>query len=166
MSVMTIHPRFFSTVTQRSAESGVVVSQGDASIDTLYDLYMGRTVNTSSWAFRRQVLTQALRIFGNFQEWLEHQRANPSVAGRNRDFLEDTIQFIQTGKRQMEIMNWLDLMDEITPTDRPKMVHGPMALLSSANTVQVLQTWCSRTNGIEDLVQTLYVLFGHKHRPN
>lgn len=165
MSLLTVHPRFFTTITPHP-EGGAVVSEGDSSISTLYDLYMGRKVNTASWAFRSQVLAQALRVFGNFQEWLEYNRSNGSLSGYNRDFLEDTVRYIQTGRRQMVVMNWIELMDEIDRRDRPTVVKVPLTLLSNANTVQVLQAWCSHTDGIEDLVQTLYVLFGHKHRPN
>lgn len=165
MSLLTVHPRFFTTITPAD-EQTVVVSEGDASIDTLYDIYVCRKVNTASWTFRSEVLRQALRLFGNFQEWLEYQRANPAISGYNRDFLEDTVRYIQTGQRQMLVLNWVELMDEIDYRERPVTTRVPLTLLSNANTVQVLQTWCSHTDGVEDLVQTLYVLFGHKHRPN
>lgn len=165
MSLLTVHPRFFTTLSA-SENHNVQVSQGDASIDTLYNLYMSRSVNTASWSFRQQVLAQALRLFGNFSDWLEHQRNSPSVTGFNREFLEDTVNYIQTGQRKMLILNWIELMDEVDARERPAVAHASVVSMSNSKTVQVLQAWCAHTDGIEDLVQTLYVLFGHKHRPN
>lgn len=157
--LITIYPRLYTT---RSLGSGVVTSTGDITVTTLYQFLLDRTVNTVSWDYRKRVLATAMRMFGDFDQWLKDQRNNPQLVGFNFDFLVDTLQFIRTGNRQMAVANWLEIVGEsVMHSNSPNHLPGSgLSLDQSETTNALIQQWCSWPNGIEDLLCTLYVLFG------
>jgi hypothetical protein len=163
---LTVYPRQYTT--RRPGEAGVVHSTGDASVQTLYELHESRSTNTSSWAFRKMVLDCALRLFGDFATWFEDQKRNPNLVGYNQEFLKDTLNFIHGGDRLMSVVVWTDLLGHtgtIGKVSRPMDLNPSRVDLGRGETtVQILQQWLSRPRGIDDLLQTLYLLFGQARR--
>lgn len=162
MSQITVYPRLYTT--RSPVGSGVIASKGDATLDSLYKFYLDHSVNNSTWSYRRRVLESALRLFGDIREWMRDQRNNPRIVGYNLEFLKDTLDYIRTGKRQMSISTWIELVAEATD-HAPIPTHltaPPLALEPSDTTVQLLQRWCAQADGkgFEDLLYTLHVLFG------
>lgn len=162
----TVYPRRYTS--RRPGMDGVVLSKGDAGVQTLYELYEDRSTNTASWRYRKRVLKCALFLFGDFATWYEDQKRNPQISGYNQEFLKDTLSFIHGGERLMTPAVWMDLLGDSGTLG--KVVH-PSALNPSRvelgrgeTTVQVIQQWVSRPRGAEDLIQTLYLLFGQSRR--
>lgn len=166
MTSITIHPRLYATY-RRGAES-VIMSEGDATVDTLYDLYANRLVNTTAWTYRKRVLDAALRLFGKFDQWLLVQSENANLRGFNLEFIQDTLDFIRTGKRRMSLTTWIELLHEQDDVQQgsPDAREGKnyFTLQAGEDTVQLLQHWCSQPGGFQDLVTTLHVMFGHSRR--
>lgn len=140
---------------------------GDEEVITLYTLYMNQNVNTDSWSYRKRVLIAARRLFKNFHTFAGMQVKNEYLYGMNYDFLQDTYNFILEGKRKTHPTNWMGLFIE-HPEPRPQDIparfskHTPHKVLSVYLTVEdILAAWCARPNGFEDMVCTLYVLFGN-----
>lgn len=166
MTAITIHPRLYASRHQGS--ESIVISEGDASVATLYELYVNRTVNTTAWAYRAKVLETALRLFGNFDEWLLLQSSNSHLSGYNLEFIQDTLNFIRTGQREMSLETWLELLHEQDDIKASAVdMHAPkryFSLQAGENTVQILQNWCAQPGGFQDLVCTLQILFGRSRR--
>lgn len=160
MSTITIYPRLYTT--RRPFGDGIVTSQGDVTVETLFGFLQDRTVNTTGWTYRKKVLECALRMFGNIDEWFKDQRNNPRITGYNLEFLKDTLQYIRTGVRQMDLPCWAELVaEENSHAAEPTHLIGKsLALGAQENTIEIIQKWCSHQNGFEDLVGTLHVLFG------
>lgn len=167
MSII-VYPRLYTS--RLSEGAGVQVSSGDESIEILFQALMDHTTNTNSWPFHRSVLTNALRLFGDLRTWLIEQQANPNLVGYNRQFLNDTINFITTGKRELSVQTWYDLVSEggvghHAHAIPQRLVDNKRVLESSESSLELLQAWVSQPNGLEDLLNTLHLLFG-KARSN
>lgn len=120
--------------------------------------------------FREKVLRVALNAFGtpDFHQWLTVQMDGPSTGDLHMDFLQDTLRFIETGRRQMNLHSWSQMLSlsDVTHNDTPN--EGQFAWFFQNETQQsknlsvidVVQRWCSQSSGFADLVQTLHVLFG------
>lgn len=166
MPQITIHPRLYTS--RRASGGGVVVSKGDEAVQTLNEFLQNRMVNTFSWSYRRQVLDSALRLFGEFGPWLQDQLNNPRIVGYNLEFLKDTLQFIRTGRRDLCLANWFELVAEgddsanAAEISRSRINNFPS--VRGETTVQLLQAWCGHEGGIEDLVGTLHILFGRSRK--
>ncbi len=164
-----VYPRLY---TSRLPEGeGVQVSQGDQSVELLYKSMIDRNTNTRSWPFYRAVLTNALRLLGDFKTWVREQQENPNIVGYNREFLNDTLNFIKTGQRALPVLTWYDLVTEGGEGHHahaiPQRLRESQPVLKASDaSVQLLQQWISQPNGLEDLLTTLHLLFGNARNPN
>ncbi len=153
------YPRLFISLADGQGE---IQSQGDETISTLYKLYTDPTINTATWQFRSAVFLQALRLFGNFPDWLAMQRQNSKLVGFNHDFIRDTLDYIRTGVRKAAPINWLELVNESSDRLVPAqhVDTSDLRLKPGENTIPLLVAWNRHPNGFEDFITTLYVLFG------
>lgn len=167
MSYQMTYPRCFTTGLRKDA-GGNRLCKGDPEIIALYQIYLNRTVDTSGWSFRKRVLANALRLFGEFKLWTETQSVNPVINGYNLEFLSDTLNFIQTGQRRMGIMQWFELLNEvseISTVDQHTRL-SPITIPALQSTERTLQKWCSHPNGFDDLMLSLNVFFGAERAPD
>lgn len=159
----TVYPRYFTTALYGSDMD--MKSDGDLEVVDLYAMYMNRFGERYSWAFQERVLAAALRLFGpNFQKWLDMQRNNPKLLGMNQEFLNDTLRFIDEGRRNLSYESWIELMNELgddVPLP-PRSQGGTLRSFGMKETAQVLQAWCRRPRGLDDLICTLNACFGSR----
>lgn len=161
---LIVYPRLYTS--RLKDGEGVVVSQGDESIELLYKVFIDRNTNTlASWPFISSVLTNALRLFGDFREWAQEQLVNPNVVGYNRQFVQDTLNFIDGQPRELSVDTWSDLLSEggaghHAHAIAPRLLDSKRLLESSDDSLQLLQKWVSQPNGLADLINTLHLLFG------
>lgn len=144
------------------------VNDGDPEFMALFLAYANRTLDTTTWTFRKRLLGEvAPRLFGeSFGQWVEDQSRNANVAGYNLDFLKDTLEYIQTGQRRMNPLSWLELvteLDEIATVHSGQMLGGLGKGLRS--TTMTLQQWCRHPSGFEDLMLSMYLFFGTQRSP-
>lgn len=143
----------------------VIVSQGDESVELLYKVFIDQSTNTRSWPFYRSVLLNAQRLFGDLQLWFQDQESNPNIVGYNRQFLTDTLNFIECGKRELSVHSWADLvskggLNHHAHAVPQRLTDNRATLLSSDSSLVLLQKWVAQPNGFEDLLTTLHLLFG------
>ncbi len=159
--IVTIYPRLYTSMLP--GPSALVRSRGDLAVGLLEDWLVDRRFIHNRWEFESFVLDTALRLFGDFQTWVQAQRNNPQITGYNKAFIEDTLKFINGEDRELQLVNWIELVsqghadihlaDLRVPRVTPRLQQSP-------STVKALVNWCSRPNGLEDLLQTLNLLFG------
>lgn len=159
---MFVYPRLF---TSRHDGEGVLVSQGDESVELLYKVLVDRDTNTNSWPFRQNILLNAVRLFGDFRVWVQEQLANPNLIGYNRRFIADILNFIENGTRELPLSTWADLLEEGGAGHHahaiPQRLIDTKALFhSSDDSLRLLQKWISQRNGFEDMLVTMHLLFG------
>jgi len=138
-------------------------------IEVLYKLYMGRDVNPETWAFRRRVIMECSKLFGNFRNWLILQAVgNDYVYGLNLEFLRDTVQFIRTGHRNMSVLSMTELLLE--HPDKHPGTAGPARLEAfdlrdTREFDNFIGMWCSHERGFDDMLCTAHTLFGVSKSP-
>jgi hypothetical protein len=143
-------------------------------IEALYSAYIKRTVKTNDFNYREAVYKAAFDAFGtkDFHDWFKAQYKSPAAGQLHSDFLADTLEFIMRGRRDMPLENWASLLvitdegNNIGPyPEKAKEFFGTKTPTSKpygnrTNMVDILQDWCSKPNGFEDLLGTLHILFG------
>lgn len=162
MPSVIVYPRRYTRVIDQG--TGLVRSNGDPDVNKLFDDLMQHREPVHSWEFRRRALLVAMNMFNEFYRWAMEQQNNADISGYNYDFLLDTLGYINTGKRgALTTVNWLSLVDEEKQVSRSthafRAVPLPLGNFSN-NAEEVVARWCSHPNGIEDMVVSLYVLFG------
>lgn len=134
-------------------------------IKELYDRRFDADFKPTSWAYRRAALVLAKTHLQRFRVWLTEQTNGEYLYGRRLEFLLDTLNFIQTGKRKMGVNNWFELLEENPAPDRYSVPRNAKEQLFSFeipynSIVDLLVQWTTHTGGFDDMVCTLNILFG------
>ena len=138
---------------------------GNPFVEGLYTDYIKNIDRTTSFEFKVNILQVALAAFGtlDFKEWVEVQYKILQTGDNHSRFIKDTIQFIQTGRRDMSLETWhslLKMTDEGNQIgDIPKEISEYIE--NNNDLVEIIVDWCSKKNGLEDLLGTLHILFGN-----
>lgn len=133
----------------------------DTTVGELFEEYMSLcfTNSVNSWEFEAKVIEyiQPLYCNNNLKRWFSYQlNDNPFVYGMTEDFLIDTLTFINTGKREMSLINWMSLVQP-QPTKTSTRFSKPFAedYLGRDSTA----LWLSRPQGFGDYITTAKILF-------
>lgn len=144
-----------------------MIQSGEPSVNALNRRLVDRNFNPESWVDVSAVLEQAILLFGGFKNWvLDQLRANTRVFGHRAEYLVDTVGFILNGKRYMTNESWLLL---ISGMDAGATVKTPLGTsvdsllnrLDSMSDEEILQAWASNKSGVIDLIDALFIFFGH-----
>jgi hypothetical protein len=140
-------------------------------IDNLYREAVRR--GSTPFDLREKVYIAALRAFGthSFYDWYRVQYESPAFGLTNRRFLDDTFKFIQTGRRDLPLSNWISMVkaDEVNPGTREFDQYAVSFFgctnpseqpTYSASLPEILQQWLSKEGGFNDFLGTLFILFG------
>ncbi|WP_144106603.1 hypothetical protein [Paraburkholderia sp. BCC1886] len=151
------------------------LNTADASpvVETIYAQYIKRPIETNTFDFREKILLAALDAFGhpNFLSWYEAQLQSPSVGDTHLRFLDDTLRFISTGRRNMSLETWASFLQMSEGGVRPAVVAPYAASYfearlgrsndrSPVSLIETIIAWTSQPGGFEDLLGTLHLLFG------
>lgn len=130
--------------------------EGDSEVNQLFEeLTENKVVN--NWAFQERVILSAFRLFGNAWDWVNTQLNDPEIYGYGVEFIEDTLTYIETGRRQLSPMTWLTLLNE---GDTAGKVYSGKSKQVNGTAETLIKRWCQKPDGVNDLALTLYVLFG------
>lgn len=158
-----LYPRGFIAPSPRS---DIIRVTGSGDVTALYDQMMQRSVNTNGWAYQKRVLQVAMNCFNNFPLFINTQKNNPFLYGYNYEFLIDTLRYVQTGRRRVSVQNWLALLlenhqpnNDYRDRSSSKDIGGLLQSVGPADTT-VVANWVSRPGGLNDLVVSLYIMFG------
>lgn len=150
----------------RSAGQALTIDDGHRGVDHLANLLFSGRVNTVGFGYYREVFPIAMELFGNFSAFVQTQKNNPFLYGYNYEFLLDTLKFIHSGHRKVSIHNWKPILAEwVEPHSDYKLraretipvEFKPLVKLTSS---EIVAKWCSHPNGLEDMVMTMWLMFG------
>lgn len=118
--------------------------------------------------FKLDVIETVATLYGNFYRFLAYQfNYNYLMHGLNLDFLEDTLQFISTGRRDFSLLTWKELVsrnpDYIVRTNGHEQWHRAKSnfrIKKDTDLNHYISMWCSQTGGFEDMLYTTWILFG------
>jgi hypothetical protein len=163
-----------SAVMEVDFESGDKEIVANPSVDELYKQLIRNDLCVHSFAYHQRVAKVALNIFGTrlFDEWCLVQLKSQGIDQTRLDFIDDCINLLYTGKRNVQLSMWESIIDgvqdrkyDMTPT--PAMVNyfnlrKAMQPSSPRYMHEVIGIWMSMPNGTYDLVRSLHVLFGER----
>lgn len=117
-----------------------------------------------SWATHENAIKLAISLFGDFKTWLREQQDNPNLSLHGWNFLLETIRFINTGERRINIFTHTSmiLMDAEAFNRLPirdRKEHLSALLEASSDTV--FCHWLRQPNGFSDMLCSLAVFFGN-----
>lgn len=152
---------------------------GNKDIDILYREFIGNSHQANTFQFYERVIAVAFNAFGtwNFREWLSAQAQANSTDYLHAKFLQDTLNFIVRGKREMIVDNWLpilssntEMQNTVSNIDKTNTAFKEMLVLADEyfgkpetqdNELKVIFfDWVQRKNGVTDLLKTIHILFG------
>lgn len=157
------------------ATEGQLVT-ANVAIEEAYAAVIRGDVKTGDFQFREDVLKVIFKAFGtlDFEGWYMAQYQSPSFGEQQRDFLEDCLRFIWTGKRKMSLENWDALLSasdtRISDIELPEMARGyfnkqfvrQLAPTNRTMLPGLVQDWIAKPNGFADLLVSCHILFGIK----
>lgn len=148
------------------------VNDFNHAIEELYGSYIREDPSSTGFEFRERVLKASLGAFGtgNFTAWFLAQLESPFVGSMQRDFLDDCLRFLNKGRRELSLENWASLL-VISNADEGNMRPSQFAqdylglgrsgqVAPSMSVADAVQSWCSKPNGMEDLLGSMHILFG------
>lgn len=128
------------------------------------DMQDGR-ISHESWEFRSQVIDCTKRLFGDFLEWLDAQDQNTKISQNGYDFIVDTIQFINTGRRTVSIATRTGIITTEIRTDKYENLSAAgrttkLRELLKVHPREVIFEWVKHKDGFSDMLCTINFLFG------
>ena len=89
------------------------------------------------------------------------------VHGLNLDFLNDTLGYILTGKRDYSINTWKEIVKidpdyivGISSDARWEQLCRKYSIKSTSDLNNYIGMWCSHDGGFDDMIYTTWILFG------
>jgi len=111
---------------------------------------------------------EAFELFSNvnFFDWLLLQERSPSFTKNHRDFLNDTMKFILTGKRNISVVNWDAIFHLTVP------VSSSLSLMVDQDLQKQLRSqtdgrfsnvfirWLGQEGGVTDFFHSIRLMYG------
>lgn len=140
-------------------------------VDDLYTSYSESSNMLNSFHFREQILLVAFSAFGgSFYKWCKLQKENQSLSGLQKKFLNDTFNYLNGNPRSVSVSTWVGLLETKHVPSKDSTIEynmdayfnntGSLVGLSNVSLYENLIKWSMQNNGFEDLIVTLYILFG------
>lgn len=159
---------------QISTKSDLVIS--NVELENLWNQYKTGDRFIASFAFREQILKTSLESFGtdSFYEFCKIQTQSPYFTEMHRRFMNDTFNFITTGKRTLNIFSWMKLIECKEPKTNDDQIaytydqffgtNKPLNFRRDVSVVNAVQSWVSNVNGFDDMLGTLHIFFGDQEK--
>lgn len=143
-------------------------------LDALWKIYEGRVSEVNMKVLLSEVLDFVDKQFakiGGFNKFIETQAVYGSHTLAMASFLEDTVRYIETGKRKVSIASWdFMLRQSYLHQDEPKLAFvnennrlvkkKEYAVLPELVEPYFISKWLSYPDGFKDMLWTLRILFG------
>lgn len=142
-------------------------------ITDIYNDWCGDSSLIKSMDFRDRIIKAALTAFNSlsFYNWVELQSLPDTTGSLHEKFLDETIKFILLGTREINIVQWIRLLEADTKTLSINFTFKKFFDVDQRNnslrfqsnlTTDVIHYWVSHVDGFQDLMISLYVIFGSR----
>ena len=151
-------------------------------LDAIFTAMISRPLDLKKLQFKRMVIEEALKAFGtnSFTDWIMNQITSPFMDELHIDFIKDTVNYILTGERKYDSSTWNSIISReiVVPATRVELTDlgideflgissGGVPREYRINYVKdVLKVWLTSESSLQDLIYTLYILFGSTEKPS
>jgi hypothetical protein len=149
-------------------------------VTEMYQRMINQQLSTCKVTFVRAVIVEAYRNFSDrdFADFLSLQRDSRYFTRQHQEFIIDTLRFILTGKREVNVNTWavllrrklIDSTQSASSNPRYNKAVGEFFTATASDGKplggsmhRVIAQWMGHRNGHEDLLQTLNILFGKEY---
>jgi hypothetical protein len=133
-------------------------------VEAYHKVRLSISSECNTWQFRRKIINRALDLFGYLRDWLEANEKNPRMTIHMRALLEDTLQYISTGRRPMALTSrWECIRYERSDGAskfRPGRHTPKLISLLHVPVEDYMWHWLKHPDGFTDMVCTLNIIFG------
>lgn len=142
--------------------------KGNPVVNDSYRSLIAGDRRVRGFQFSEKLYKTAFALFSckNFIDWILLQEKSPLFSHIQRDFIIDTVNFINNGKRSISIMTWLSIINHATYQETSGYRFNKEDLreidnIRGGNSMSdVISLWLSHSDGLVDFITTLYILFG------
>lgn len=138
-------------------------------ITELYLSYCASPEKLKDFDFREQIIKQAVAVFKGttFYDWILLQSNKPTIGNLHREFIVQTLNYLLNDQaREIHLSQWIRLLE----TDiKAKLVPIEVSEIKTARifplkTTELLSLWLSKPKGYEDLLLSLFAMFGSRNQ--
>ena len=136
-------------------------------MNVIYSEKSDITVNTRNWFWLSKVIETCARQLKCTPNFFDYQfRSGRPISFRCIDFIISTLEFIKTGKRRFNVLNWVDLLPPqpdnktLVSNNVIGIVNDKFGSLLLMDPVDIISLWISHQDGFDDMVATMLILFG------
>lgn len=133
-------------------------------ISELYKERVGKAEHTRTFDFMKRAAEQCAYVYGDFLQWARVHAIAAKISTTQFDFIIDTIRYIKTGRRTMNLSNWARVVKydpdiQITESQHAVRLQIVAEALGEVSSNPIPQ-WCSHEGGLDDLIITTALMFG------
>ena len=143
-----------------------------AEVDDLYEVWRKTPNKLREFEFRESVLTAAYYAFNikSIYKWIEMQSLSTKTSSIHNAFILETVSFVYGGERKVQLPQWIRLIEASREARAVKIdidkffdtEKYPNVVTHSNLLTDFIVSWVSQPNGFEDLLLSLYVIFGNR----
>jgi hypothetical protein len=144
-----------------------------AEIDKVFAEFKADTKLVQKFEFREKFLKAVKNVMGDtiFFNWCSLQIESPHFSSLHKKFVLDTINFISTGNREINMETWGGLItahgktevDEKVPYSIRTMRENNV-YIGKAKMATIASNWFSRQNGVSDMIWFFGTVFGQNNK--
>lgn len=142
-------------------------------INDIYLAWSGDSTLLKSMEFRERILKAAKDAFNSYSiyQWFLMQSNAETLTELHQKFIYDTLGFVQGQKRSLETVQWIRLLEASEKSKGVKINVDKYfdnvnfkqeAKFSSSALTSFIVSWTTQPNGFQDLMITLFVIFGDR----
>lgn len=142
-------------------------------VDDLYEEWSKNNTLIKTMEFREKIIKAAKNAFNNVSiyNWLNTQKYANTVTSTHENFISETIGFVLGSPRSIQTSQWIRLLEvsekaqsinlDIDKYFNRNNIQNQLKFSSSLLTDFIVK-WVSQPNGFEDMLLSLYVVFGDR----
>lgn len=141
-------------------------------ISKLYNRWCGDPTCLNEFETREELLKVTKSLFGtpSLFKWLRLQTEHADLGDLHNTFLLDTLEYLCGQPRKVEAVQWIRLLEKAIKSraipvkfdkffDRELYHHEGIL---PGNLIDIIQLWTGKPRGFEDLLITMYIIFGNR----
>lgn len=139
-------------------------------VDQVYNALITQGANLTRFQFLDEVLTTFLSVSkfpGSIYSWVAQQSNSPCITRTHIDFLADTIYYLYNGHRKLSLNSWSHLLKHANL----QMIEGEYRVQTQdlnrgfghtrqLDWAEMICMWLGQKDGLRDLVQTMWIMYG------
>lgn len=158
---------------QQKAQKNIIKIEGDSRVDDLMIEFINFPKRTIYWEYRDKAIKLAQELFSSRSNWFIAKESDGRVSDIKLMFIVDTLRYVFTGRRRFAITAWGDLLGAdngeiknlVKRTDVTDYLRSIEVLCDAELELNnIIQKWMTQPQGFDDMVFTLYYIFGSKNR--